>query len=47
MSSVFFVYADPDYAEMRDHMVMEMLDWYIHTADTVPVGEDQRGLPHR
>ncbi len=41
------VYDDPDCAELRDRMTMQMLDWYIHTADTVPVGEDPRGLPHR
>ena len=29
----------------RDAMLTEMLDWYIRTADTVPVGEDPRGLP--
>jgi len=41
------VYDDPNYAEIRDRMAMQMLDWYVHTADTVPVGEDPRGLPHR
>jgi len=39
------VYGDPAYAGTRDAMLTELLDWYIRTADTVPVGEDPRGLP--
>jgi len=38
---------DSDYAEIRDRMAMQMLDWRIHAADTVPVGEDPRELPRR
>lgn len=40
-------YDDPDYAENRDRTALQMLDWHIHTGDTVPVGEDSRGLPRR
>jgi len=39
------VHDDPDYAEIRDRVAMPVLGWYIHTADTVPVGEESRGLP--
>ncbi len=47
MNSVFFVYHDPDYAEIRDRMALQMLDRHSHIADTVPVVEDSRGLPRR
>ncbi len=40
------VYADPAYADVRTQMEAGLLDWYIRTADVVPVGEDPRGLPH-
>ena len=39
------VYDDSNYATVRAKMEVEMLDWYIHTANTVPVDEDPRGLP--
>ena len=41
------LFEDPAHTGVRDAMLTELLDWYIHTADTVPVGEDPRGLPHR
>ncbi|HOU16230.1 MAG TPA: sulfatase-like hydrolase/transferase [Anaerolineae bacterium] len=39
------VYADSSYADIRAQMESGLLDWYIRTADVVPVGEDPRGLP--
>jgi choline-sulfatase len=41
------VYDDPAYADVRAEMTSQMLDWYVHTSDVVPVGEDPRGLPER
>jgi len=39
------IYADPAYADIRVQMEAGLLDWYIRTADVVPVGENPRGLP--
>ena len=38
------VYDDPAYREVRDRMESEMLDWYIRTADSVPLHRDPRGF---
>ncbi len=40
------VYMDPEYTDIRTQMEAGLLDWYIRTADVVPVREDPRGLPH-
>ncbi len=40
------VYFNPSYAEIRSKLESRLLDWYIHTADTVPLDENPRGFPH-
>ena len=39
------VYTDPAYATIQSKMTSDMLDWYLRTADTTPVGENPRNLP--
>jgi choline-sulfatase len=39
------VYDDPEYSRIKEELESRMLDWYIHTADSVPFKEDNRGLP--
>lgn len=39
------VYDDPAYATERRRLEERMLDWYVHTADVVPLVEHPRGLP--
>jgi len=41
------VYGDPAYAAVQADLECRLLDWYVHTADIVPWGEDPRGVPCR
>jgi hypothetical protein len=39
------VYDDPAYGAVRAELEGRMLDWYVRTADVVPLDEDPRRLP--
>jgi choline-sulfatase len=39
------LYTEKNYEAIRRQLETDILGWYIHTADTVPIGEDSRGLP--
>jgi arylsulfatase A-like enzyme len=39
------VYSQPAYAGIRSALERRLLDWYIHTSDTVPLEEHPRVLP--
>jgi len=39
------VYNDPGFSKVRQDLEKHLLEWYIHTADVVPLKEDARGLP--
>jgi choline-sulfatase len=41
------VYDDSRYDPVRRQLESDLVDWYIHTSDAVPIGEDSRGLPDR
>ena len=38
------LYDDPDFRQLRLELEERMLDWYIRTADTVPLDDDPRGF---
>ena len=39
------VHGKATYAPVQDELERAMLDWYVHTADTVPFVQDERGFP--
>jgi hypothetical protein len=39
------LYTDKSYETVRRQLEADLLRWYIHTADAVPIGENSRGLP--
>ncbi len=39
------LYGRPEVSEIQNSLEQQMLDWYLRTADTVPLSEDPRGLP--
>lgn len=39
------VYGTTGYDQVRASLEQRLLDWYIHTSDTVPWDENERGLP--
>ena len=38
------VHGKATYASVQDELERAMLDWYVHTADTVPFVQDERGF---
>ena len=41
------VHGSREYAGVQSELERRLLDWYVRTADVVPVDEDPRGLPSR
>jgi choline-sulfatase len=39
------LYADESYGGVRRQLEADLLSWYIHTSDAVPIQEDSRGFP--
>jgi len=41
------VYSDESYSRIKDELQVKMLNWYIHTADTVRLEDDFRGFSEK
>jgi hypothetical protein len=39
------VYGRPEYTQVQRDLEERMLDWYVHTADVVPLLEHPRAVP--